>query len=82
MLRKGFIIDTSKFTFERSCTYDDKRIDGMFYKVEGDLIPIAYIFPEHVKDEVMNILAELRSARKTYDDFVANMFYKILPKLR
>jgi hypothetical protein len=82
MIRKGFLIDTMKFTVIRDCEYDVKLVEGLFYKVDGQLIPSAYVFPIENKEGLEIILADARRMKKQYDDYVANLYYKVLPRFR
>jgi hypothetical protein len=83
MLRDGIIFEPSSFTIIKECKYDDKRVEDLYFKVDGkDLCPAAYIFPLERKAEVEVLLAELRKAKKEYDDKVAHVFYKVFPTLR
>lgn len=83
MIRKGIIIDTMKFTIVRECSYDDVLVEAMFYRVDGeDLIPAAYVYPLENKEELEILLADMREAKKSYDEQVAHFYYKVLPRLR
>lgn len=82
MSQRGFVIDLTRFTIS-PCTYDPRRIDDLFVRVNGkDLIPAAYVFPEASKDKLIELVQELERLKKSYDDEVARIYYKELPKIR
>lgn len=85
MIKKGILIDLSmsKYVIVREVTYDDKRVDDMYVKVDGkDLIPAAYIFPVENREKVQEQLNRMTAARKVFDDLQAEIYYKIFPTLR
>ncbi len=83
MVKNGILIDTQKYTI-KEIQYNDTTIDDLFYKVVGEQYPTpsAYIFPIESKLAVEDLLQQLKTAKKTYDDFVAAVYYKEFPKLR
>lgn len=83
MIKKGIIIDTLRLSIERECSYNDERIDGMYYKVDGkDLIPIAYIYPIKQREAVQVALDKMKLAKDAYNKAESELFYRILPSLR
>lgn len=86
MIRKGFIINTSTHNIDYECEYDDTRIDGMYvkclYNGRKEIIPAAYVFPIENKRAIEMLLIQLATAKKNYDDIVADVYYKQFPKLR
>lgn len=80
MIKSGFIIDTGRFEIIRDCQYDDKRIEGMFYRVDDkDIIPIAYVYPIEHKNKLKLTAKE---AKIRYDKIINDIYYKELPKVR
>lgn len=82
MIKQGFIINTAKFCIEKTGYYDDTRIDGIFYKFDGDLIPSVYIFPIESQTKVAELLLQVQAAKQKYNSFVTDVVYKQFPKLR
>ena len=83
MIRQGIIIDPhTKFEIIKECNYDDIRIDGMYVKANGELLPAAYVYPIENRDKVLEALNSLKLAKKQFDDLQANIFYKVFPTLR
>lgn len=83
MIKEGIIIDTVKNRVERECTYDDKRVDDIYVKVDNkDLIPAAYVFPRKNREHVEIQLARIAKAKKEYEDIQSEVFYKAFPSLR
>lgn len=81
---KGILIDPhTNFCIEREVTYENTRIDNMYYKVDGkDLIPIAYLFPIERKQDVLDLLQALKDAKNAWEATQARIFYVEFPKLR
>lgn len=83
MLRKGILIDVSKAKIERKCTYDDKRVEDIYVKVDGkDLIPACYVYPLENEVQLQEALDILKQAREDCSKIEAEVYYKILPTLR
>lgn len=83
MTRKGIIIDCVRNTVVRECMYDDKRVEGIYVRVDGkDLIPAAYVYPLENREHVEIQLARIAKAKKEYDDITSEVFYKALPSFR
>jgi len=82
MIKSGFIINADKNTIERDCQYDDKRIEGMFVKVDGQLLPAAYVFPIEHKAVVIELLNQIAASKKAHDALVADIYYKQFMKYR
>lgn len=82
MIKQGFIIDAGKFEFVRDCQYDDKLTKGMFVKVNGDLLPAAYVYPIENKQRVLDLMKACKDSKTAHDNLVADVFYKQLHKLR
>lgn len=80
--KSGILVDVGNFKIVREITYDDIKVDGMFHKVDGELLPAAYIFPIENKDKVIEQLERLKTKRKEWDDLTAEIYYKVFPKLR
>ena len=72
----------TKFRIEKEGMYDDKRIDDMYVKFDGEIIPAAYIYPYENKEKILELLEELKTAKKIFDDIQNRIFYKDLSKLR
>lgn len=88
MIRKGIVIDChTKFEIIGNCEYEDRKVDGMYYKIitgmsAGELIPAAYIYPVEHREAIFTLLCELKDAKKAFDDIQSRVFYKDFPKYR
>ena len=80
--KQGILIDITKHIIHKTGWYDDTRIEGMYVKFDGEIMPAVYVFPIENQTKVQELLNQLAAAKKEYDDFVADVYYKQLPKLR
>lgn len=83
MIKTGIMIDPhTEFKIQKKGKYDNKRIDELYVKFEGELIPAAYVYPLENEVAVLDALNRLKVAKKAFEDVQAEIFYKVLPKLR
>ena len=67
---KELVIDTSQ------------RVDGIYYKTNLGMIPIAYLYDPKYKKEIEDIVAQLETKRKELLILENKMFSIELPKYR
>lgn len=82
MMKQGFVIDTTRNVILKTGHYDTELVDGMFLKFDGELLPVAYVFPIEHKESIQELLNQLAKAKKEYDDTVARIYYKEFQKFR
>jgi hypothetical protein len=73
---------TTKQIFDEIEVYSTQRVEGMYYKTEKGMIPLAYLYPLDKREQLEALLKEIRDAEKVCEDIKARIYYQELPKLR
>lgn len=83
MIKSGILIDPhTNFNIVKRGNYDDKRVEELYVKFEKELIPAAYVYPIENEVAIQQALDKLKQAKAAFEAIQAEVFYKILPKLR
>lgn len=78
---KAVIIDPFNFTVDYVEIKSFDVVEDLYVKaLNGDFIAAAYVFREEEFDFMVSLMATLADAKRKFDDYQAEVFYKILPQ--